>query len=455
MSAQAPEPDSKPAPAEGGQAVARKPGEVSIDAGQVRVGVYVRIPLGWLDHPFMSSNFLVTTEEQVREIQALGVGVFCNPSRSKEMPLPSATVLAAQAASAAENEERELQLTMLRQRQEAQRAAKAERARVMQQMRERLDASQKQYMAATEQAANAFKHFGAQPKASVEAMGAVANESARLLMGDPDSAIILIADKGRSQGEVMHALSVMTLSLLLAKQISNEPEVLRQVGLAALLHDIGMGSLNPSIVRNVARNRHEQAIYETHVKLGAEQLAAVPGLVPPAVLQGVLGHHESEDGRGYPRGLRGAEIPRVAKILAIANRFDNLTNPLDTRLAISPSEALGVMWARERAAFDEELLQTFIRTMGIYPPGTLVLLSDGRSGVVVAAAPQQARLCPQVLVYDPDTPRREAIILDLAEPELAQQLKVEKAVRMQDRSEDELDYLLPRRKVSWFRGSNG
>jgi hypothetical protein len=93
--------------------------------------------------------------------------------------------------------------------------------------------------------------------------------------------------------------------------------------------------------------------------------------------------------------------------------------------------------------------------MGIYPPGTLVQLSDGRTGVVVAAAPQRARLCPQVLMYDPDTPRREAIILDLAEPELAQELKIEKALRTQDRSEDELDYLLPRRKVSWFRGSNG
>jgi len=101
------------------------------------------------------------------------------------------------------------------------------------------------------------------------------------------------------------------------------------------------------------------------------------------------------------------------------------------------------------------LLQTFIRTMGIYPPGTLVQLSDGRIGVVVAAAPQQSRLCPQVLVYDPDTPRREALILDLAEPEVAQQLKIEKPLRLQERSEDELDYLLPRRKISWFRGNNG
>ncbi len=433
----------------------RKPGELSIDATQVRVGVYVRIPLSWLDHPFLSSSFLVTSEEQVREIQALGVPLFCNPAKSKEKPLPNAALLAAQAQDEAAQQEKELQLTLLRQRQEAQRAAKAQRAAVMAQMRERLDVAQRQYMAATEQASGAFTHFGARPREAVDALSEVANGSAALLLADPNSAIILIADKGRSQGEVMHALSVMTLALLLAKQLNLDPEALRQVGLAALLHDIGMRSLNMSIVRNPARNKHEQAIYETHCRVGAEQLMAQAGMVPPAVLQGVLCHHEAEDGRGYPRGLRGNEIPLTAKVVGIANRFDNLTNPIDPRAAVSPFEALGVMWARERVAFDEVLLQTFIRTMGIYPPGTLVQLSDGRIGVVAAAAPPQARLCPQVLMYDPDTPRREAIILDLAEPEVAQQLKVEKALRMQDRPEDELDYLLPRRKMSWFRGNNG
>lgn len=450
MSTPDPSPETRPAPAAG----ERKPGELAIEASQVQVGVYVRIPLSWMDHPFMSASFLVTSEEQVREIAALGVGVFCNPSRSKAKPLPSPAARAVQAESAARAQEQELELTLLRQRQEAQRAAKAERAKAMARMRERLDATQRQYMAATEQTAGAFKQFGARPRESVETMAQVANESARQLMADTDSAIILIIDKGRSQGEVMHALSVMTLSLLLAKQLGMDTEGLRQVGLAALLHDIGLGALNPSLVRNPARNRHEEAIYQTHCRLGADQLGALGATVPPAVVQAALSHHEREDGRGYPRGLRGAEIPLIAKIVGIVNRFDNLTNPTDQRAAVSPAEALGVMWARERPAFDEVLLQAFIRTMGIYPPGTLVQLSDGRCGVVVAAAPPHARLCPQVLVYDLDTPRREALILDLSEPELAQQLKVDKALRAQERSEDELDYLLPRRKVSWFRGNN-
>jgi putative nucleotidyltransferase with HDIG domain len=429
---------------------AAKPGEKLIQASQVRIGVHVRIPLSWMEHPFLSNSFLVTTEDQVREILALGVPVLCDPRKCKEVPKPPPAATAPPPDAAAE-----LELTLLRQRQEAQREAKAQRAQVMAAMRAKLDVVQKQYQSAAEQAGTALAQFGSRPAQCVQVMRDVASESAHSLLGDPDSAIILIADKAKSQGEVAHALSVMTLSLLLAKALQLSETELKLAGMAALLHDIGQASLSPSIVRKSGRNKHEEAVFETHCRLGFEQLSALGGAVPPSVAEVALLHHEREDGSGFPTARKGAQLPRLAKIVGIANRFDNLTNPVDARLAVSPFEALGVMWARERAAFDEVLLQTFIRTMGIYPPGTLVSLSDGRSGVVVATAPPSARLCPQVLVYDPDTPRREALILDLADPETAQQLKVEKAARMQDRGEDELDYLLPRRKMSWFRGNAG
>ncbi|MBI5258172.1 MAG: DUF3391 domain-containing protein [Burkholderiales bacterium] len=424
-----------------------KPGELPIQAAQVRVGVHVRLPLSWMDHSFLSNSFLVSSEEQVREIQALGVEVFCDPKRSKVPPLPP------QREAPPPDPAREQELMLLRQRQEAQRQAKAARAQAMAAMRAKLDVVQKQYMSATEQTAGAFKQMGARPAASVQVMGEVAGESARSLLADPDSAIILIADKAKSHGEVMHALSVMTLSLLLAKQLQMSEAQLKLVGVAALLHDIGHSAINPSILRNPARNRFEEKVFQTHCRLGYEQLLALGDVVPPGVAEVALHHHEGDDGYGYPGGLRGHQVPLMARIVAIANRFDNLANPIDQRQAVSPFEALGLMWGREKAAFDELLLQAFIRTMGIYPPGTLVLLSDGRTGVVVATAPPSARLCPQVLVYDPDTPRREALILNLAEPEVAQQLKVSKALRMQERSEDELDYLLPRRNLSWYRGN--
>jgi hypothetical protein len=289
----------------------------------------------------------------------------------------------------------------------------------------------------------------------------ISEESANSLLADPDSTLLMVTDAGLHRGDVVHAMSVMTLSLLLGKRLGLSADLLRIVGAGALLHDSGIAELGPagaSLQRKAARNRHEEAAFQAHCHLGHKALKALSPspswTVPPQALDIVLQHHEREDGKGYPAGLSGAAISQSAKLVSIADRFDELTNPPDSQHALSPFEALAVMWTRERSAFHEPFMQQFIRAMGIYPPGLLVQLSDGRVGVVVAAAPEIARLCPQVLVYDPGTPRRQAIIVDLAlkDAEAAAPLKIEKALRMQDRSDDELDYLLPRRQLSWFKG---
>jgi hypothetical protein len=133
-------------------------------------------------------------------------------------------------------------------------------------------------------------------------------------------------------------------------------------------------------------------------------------------------------------------------VVAIANRFDNLVNPIEHRRALSPSEALSTLWNREQTAFDGALLQLFVRAMGVYPPGSIVQLSDGRIGAVVGSAPAGRPLSPKVILYAPEVPRRLSIILDLANEEL---VSVERPLRLQDRPEEELDYLLPRRKINW------
>lgn len=425
------------------------PGELSIRPSQVRVGVHVRIPLPWMQHSFLTSDFVVSSEAQVREIMALGIDLYCNPRKCRVPPM---AIVAA--AAAAVDPAREAELSRLRQEQEARVAIKRRREAAMTAMRERLNAVQKSFSQAAEQTGSAMRQLGATPQASVRALLGVSGESAHALLADADSTVLMVIDKVAQQGEVAHALSVMTLALLLAKRLGGNEAELQRVGAGALLHDAGLLGINPSIVRNPARNRHEEAIYQSHCVLGARELKAIGPSVPAVVVDIALHHHERADGRGYPAGRQAATLSREVGIVALADRFDELTNPLDPALAMSPFEALAALWTRERAGFDAVLLQHFIRAMGIYPPGTLVQLSDGRIGVVVAAAPESARLCPQVLVYDPGTPRREAIILDLANPPEdggPGTLKIEKALRMQDRSDDELDYLLPRRKMSWFR----
>lgn len=418
-----------------------KPGEISIEAAQLRPGVYVRLPVPWMEHQFMFGAFVIADEEQVRQIAALNLPqLYCDPSRSRVAPLPKP------AQATPPDPVGEAEQARLAELKAAQMAEKLARAKLMGELRGRLDKAQKHYVSSATAVLGAFKCFESRPEESVRQITQVSELSVAALLADPDSAIVLIAEKAQADGNAAHALSVMTLALLLGKQARLPGEALSAIGVAALLHDIGKASINSSILRNPARNKHEEAVYQTHCRVGYEAALRTGRLAPP-ILNAILHHHERIDGAGYPDRLADKEIHVAARVVAIANRFDNLANPIDPRRALSPSEALATMWSKEKGAFDTVLLQLFVRAMGVYPPGTIVQLSDGRVGAVVTSATTDHPLCPQVMLYLPDVPRREAIIVDLA---CDDGLRIDRALRLQDRPNDELDYLLPRRKLNWF-----
>ena len=418
-----------------------KPGEICIDASQLRPGVHVRLPGKWLDHQFMFSSFVIEDENQARQIAALNLPqLFCDVTRCKLPPLPK------RPDSEPVDPADEAEKARLAAQTEKLKQEKQERIRVMKEMHQRLDTTMKHYLDAAKSVGGALKSFDADPKKSIEQVNQVSRKSTEVLMSDVDSAIVLIAEKGHQDGATAHALSVMTLSLLLGKQARLPDEALRTLGVGALLHDIGKSSISSSILRNTERNKFEEEVYRSHCRAGYERAQRAGGVPPPAI-EAILHHHERSDGSGFPDKLSGDKIHIAARVIAIANRFDNLANPMDYRRAMSPSEALSTMWVKEKKFFDHVLLQLFVRAMGVYPPGSIVQLSDGRIAAVMVSAATDNSLCPQIMVYEPEVPRHQAIIIDLA---TETSVKIDHALRLQDRTDDELDYLLPRRRMSWF-----
>ena len=129
-------------------------------------------------------------------------------------------------------------------------------------------------------------------------------------------------------------------------------------------------------------------------------------------------HHEHIDGTGYPKQLVGERISALARIVAIVNEYDNLCNQHDPADSLTPYEALSQIFAQKRSQFDHVPLTQFIRCMGIYPPGTVVRLSDDTLGMVVSVNAAKPLLL-WVLIYDPAVPKEQALILDLRhEPDL-------------------------------------
>lgn len=133
-------------------------------------------------------------------------------------------------------------------------------------------------------------------------------------------------------------------------------------------------------------------------------------------------HHERLDGQGYPDGLTASEIAPLAKIVMVVDEYDEMCHNPDRAHHLMPNETLSLLYqnqmVKQQQSFSAEVLIALIRTLGVYPPGTLVELTDGSIGAVININSATCQ-SPQILLYDPDLPKNEAIIIDIAAEGLA------------------------------------
>lgn len=157
-------------------------------------------------------------------------------------------------------------------------------------------------------------------------------------------------------------------------------------------------------------------------------------------------HHERNDGQGFPEKLAGKEISLLAKIVSIANIYDNHCNKRNPKDSLTPHEALAFMFGVQKDQFDQDLLALFIQCLGVYPPGTIVKLSNGFIGMVISVNPRNP-LHPSLIIYNPDIPKKEALIYDLMnEPNL----KIESSMKPSQLAHEAYDYLSPRTRVTYY-----
>jgi putative nucleotidyltransferase with HDIG domain len=265
------------------------------------------------------------------------------------------------------------------------------------------------------------------------------------MLMDADIAIRLMADKIGNEDAYFHSLNVTLLSMMLAKEMKAPLAGIQLLGLASLFHDAGEAELPDRIVRKSdALTKAEASLLQQHCAYGVD-IGKKLGL-PPEVQAVILQHHECVDGSGYPRGLQGPQLSLLARIVALVNAYDELCNPPNPLNAMTPHEALSTLYAQQRDRFDPQAMATFVRCMGVYPPGTVVALSNGALAMVVSVNTSRP-LKPTVLVYDPAVPKSEAIVVDLEqEPEVT----VSKTLKPSQLPPAVFDYLSPRRRTAYY-----
>lgn len=242
------------------------------------------------------------------------------------------------------------------------------------------------------------------------------------VLRNPDALLLFAQLRDKGEYTVSHALDVSVYMITFGRFLQLELTQIEFLGYLGLLQDVGKLRLPKQLLEKRERlsiEEFERA--KLHVNYSAEILRATPGLPPDLARLATL-HHERHDGSGYPNHLRGPEIGTIGSIAAVVDTFDALTLERPYASAMAPSTALSMLYKWRGTFFDVNLVEQFIRCIGIFPVGSLVELNSGEVGVVISQN-MTKRLQPRVLVIRDaaGNPMRPHKLLDLArEPKVSE-----------------------------------
>ncbi len=238
------------------------------------------------------------------------------------------------------------------------------------------------------------------------------------VMRNPDACIWLARMKNRDSYTYKHSMAASIWAVALGRQLGLPRIDLSTLATGTLLIDIGKLQLPKSILDKPERLTQEEFdIIKSHVDIGVKLLKDTTEATR-VVLEMIATHHERHNGQGYPKQLKGTQIPIFGRVAAIADCYDAMTSERTYAPAVSPSFAVRKLYEWRNIDFQAELIEEFIQAIGIYPAGTLVELSSGEVGIVIAEN-RERRLRPKVLLLldQQKLPIKDSRILNLRDIE--------------------------------------
>ncbi|HEY4212746.1 MAG TPA: HD-GYP domain-containing protein [Steroidobacteraceae bacterium] len=333
-----------------------------IPVNQLTVGMFIHgFEESWLKHPFWRNKFLIRDEATLREIQKSGVKTcLIDISQGDDVkpvkPLESAATLKVLETPAARPKKVEMA-------DELQRAAQL-RARSAETMR---------HMFTEVRLGNAIEPDVCAP---------LVDDVVESINRHPDALLSLARLKTADEYTYMHSVAVCALMVSLGRQLGFSDGQCREAGMAGMMHDLGKAAMPQDVLNKPGKLTDEEfAIIKQHPVRGYEMLA--PG---PKITDGVRDvarhHHERFDGTGYPDRLAGEKISQLARMSAVCDVYDAVTSDRPYKAGWDPAHSLSQM-ASWKGHFDPAIFQMFVKSVGIYPTGSLVRMKSGRLAVVM------------------------------------------------------------------------
>ena len=421
----------------------------------LRKGLYVRLNGSWFSHPFSTNTFKICTTKELTTLQKLKkVEILFDPEQSDPE----------------RGEEEELQEETVQETPEeavvAMSSAKTggEEDIIPEGPPAKLLPTEVfgQYCEGFKKADRAYQEAYQQSKAVMQDLSVGNIEGVQkakemvcalsVLLESPDALtsmlnVMMANDMG--EGMFMHALNVCTLCLMVGKEFDLTKDELHMLALGAVFHDIGELNVPGKILlKRPNLTASERDSYHQHPRYGKDTVRKFAGF-PKESLAVIYQHHERLDGSGYPMGLKGEEaISLFSRIVMVVDRYDDLCNDPDVEKRLTPSEALSHLFVKHKATFWSEAVVALVRVLGVYPPGSLVLLSNESIGMVININLTN-RLRPLVLLFNEEGPSDQAEILDLEKDE---DITICQNLRPRDVSRKATEYLNPRNMANFLAG---
>ena len=354
-----------------------------VDSSQLRVGMFIHdLDCGWMDHPFLRNRFAITSEDEIRKILASGIrSVTIDCTRGLDLAdaptvAEAEAVTEAEVAAIAAKPAPPLRTSL---------AEEFDRARVIRR-----------------QAAGLVKTVMQDARlgkaVELDQVSPVVENITASILRNASALLGLSVIKNKDDYTFLHSVSVCTLLVAFCRSRGLDAETTYQAGIGGLLHDTGKALVPDHILNKPGRLTDEEfEIVRRHPKDGHDILrrSAGIGAIP---LDITLHHHERRDGTGYPDGQGEQDTSELAQMAAIVDVYDAITADRCYHKGMPAAEALRKMYEWSKFHFSPALTQEFMRCVGIYPVGTLVLLESGRLGVVVEPH-ETSLLTPKVNVF--------------------------------------------------------
>jgi HD-GYP domain-containing protein (c-di-GMP phosphodiesterase class II) len=376
-----------------------------INVKHLKLGMYLQEICGsWMDHPFWKKSFELTDPKDLKTLTECGI---------HEVWIDTEKGLDVESAVDALSTEETNQKINANLQQAAQAVAKPV-TRVS--VHEEVEQARKIHSKAKEAVTSMFQEARMGKALQLDEIGTLVDDISMSITRNPEAFLSLSRLKNKDNYTYLHSVAVCALMIALGKQMDLDPALTKDLGMAGLLHDVGKMMIPDKVLNKPGRLTDEEfTVVKNHPLQGWEILKGSAGVCSMA-LDVCLHHHERVDGAGYPDKLSGEALSLFARMGAVCDVYDAITSNRCYKAGWEPAEAIRKMAEWQEGQFDSVVFHAFVKTIGIYPSGTLVKLKSTRLAVVLEQS-EKSLLTPVVKVFfstTANTPLQPEII-DLAQ----------------------------------------